>query len=342
MASLAFISKELGLSKATVSRAFDPRFSDMVKEETRKRIYDFCREHNYHPSMIGRSFSTGRTFKIGIVVEGTYKHFSQFFSSFFYGVTAAAIERNYTPVILNLDQDPSSYINLIKSSVADAYIIDSFNCRQELYDILTQRDLPAVVHDQYNIFTGGLPVLYRDITPAYRKLWQNLQSEYQNSTAFVWRGLVPGKWRDLQNAAPTGVTVDSIQISDRKENALLHRDSARAGAEKLLDKLLKYKLLWCSSDMVALGICDTLTAHGIKPGKDIYIVGFDNLEGTLEDFPGSELTSIDPLWNSSGRQLAKMLLDSLDSDTALPLRTQWVPEVVFRSTFPENKDTDIR
>ena len=341
MASLAFISKELGLSKATVSRAFDPRFSGMVKEETKKRIFEFCREHDYHPSMIGRSFSTGRTFKIGIVTGGTHKHFSQFFSTFFYGITAEAVKRNYTPVILNLDQDPEFYINLIKSSVADAYIIDSHNCHEELYDILLRKDFPAVLNDQYNNFSGNIPSLFRDITPAYRRLWKNLPPEYHDQTAFVWRGFVPGKWQDLQRSAPPGVTMDSIQISDRQENALLHRDSARAGAEKLLDRLLKYKLLWCSSDMVALGICDTLTAHGIEPGKDIYIVGFDNLEETLEDFPGSALTTIDPLWNSNGRQLAKMLLDSLDSNTPLPFRTGWVPDVVFRSTFPENKGTVI-
>lgn len=339
MASLAFISKSLGLSKATVSRAFDLRFSDMVKPETRKRIYEFCQQHNYHPSIIGRSFSTGKTFKLGIIPAGTEKHFSLFFSTFFYGVTIEAIERNYTPMILNFDQNPEYYTNLIKSSVADAFIVNSFNNQEGLLELLRQKQLPVIIFDQYNRENCDLPVFFRDLKPAYSRLWQNLAPEYQNKTAFVWRGFVPGKWQDLQDAAPPGTLIGNIEISSKKEHFLLHRDSARLGAEKILDRLLKYKLLWCSSDMVALGICDTLRKHGIEPGKDIFIVGFDNLEATVEDFSEPLLTTIDPGWNNSGRQVTKMLLDALDSNTPLPPRTQWVPEVIFRDTFPQKKDT---
>ena len=336
MASLATISKGLGLSKATVSRAFDPRFADLVRPATRKRIFDFCREHDYHPSLIGRSFSTGRTFKIGVIsTAATDKNFTMFSASLFAGITAAAIERNYTPLLLDMNETPAFGIDLINSCVADAYIINSTTPNEQLQELFIHKNVPVIVFETTGIPMEGLPVLFRDIRPAYRQLWRNLPPEDRDRTAFIGRGLTSGKWRDLQKSAPRGVTVDPILISEKAENFLFHRDSARGFAEKELDRLLKYKLLWCSSDLVALGICDTLKRHGIEPGKDIYLVGFDNLEATMGDFPESGLTTIDPGWTNGGHRLVEMLLDSLDSGRALPTRTPWYPEAVYRKTFPE-------
>ena len=337
MASLATISKALGLSKATVSRAFDPRFSALVKPETRKRIFDFCQEQDYHPTLIGRSFSTGKTFKIGVISKMTTdRNFTLFSAAFFNGITEGAVKRNYTPVLLDITGNGRSCIDLINSSVADGYILGSFPRNEELFRLFIQKNLPAVIYDPYNFAPQELPVFYRDIRPCYRKLWRNLPPEDHRRTAFVGRGLISGKWKDLQESAPRGAAIEPILISDREENFLFHRDSAREFAEKSLDLLLKYKLLWCSSDLVALGICDVLKAHGIVPGRDIYVVGFDNLESTLGNFRESGLTTIDPNWRSGGRMLVEILLDSLGSGRSLPERTPWFPEVVYRDTFPEN------
>lgn len=334
MASLTFIANKLGLSKATVSRAFDPRFSDMVKAETKERIFNFCKEHNYHPSMIGRSFSTGKTFKIGfITARAPHRSFSLFAAAFSNAIADAAMVRGYTPVMLNPDKNSASFIDQINSSVADAYIINNSNRNEEFKQLLSSKNIPAILYDPYDTPPHELPVLYRDIKPAYRELWQNLPQKYWNDTAFIWRGFVPGKWRDLRSAAPEGVTVGNIRISDKKENFLFHRDSARDGAEKIIDQLVKYKLLWCSSDLVALGICDALKAHGVEPGKDIYVVGFDNLAQTLEDFPDNRLTTIDPCWKQGGKMLVNMLLDSIEYGTPIGPRTPWISEVIYNETF---------
>ena len=132
MASLTFIANELGLSKATVSRAFDPRFADMVKAETKERIFNFCREHNYHPSMIGRSISTGKTFKRGFInARAPHRTFSLFSTVFSNAIADAAMVRGYTPVMLNPDKNSASFIDQINSSVADAYIINNSNSNEE-------------------------------------------------------------------------------------------------------------------------------------------------------------------------------------------------------------------
>lgn len=338
MATLASIAKELGLSKMTVSRAFDPRFADLVKPETKKRIFEFCRKQDYHPSLIGRSFSTGKTFKLGVISAADRK-ITLFSTLFFSGITEAALERNYTLVMMFIER-PKSCIDLVNCSVADAYIVNTTNWNEPLLELFRQKHIPVIIHDLIRSRELNLPVLYRDISPAYRQFWQNLKREDRNRTAFVGRGLVTGKWNDLLKSAPRGVTVDRIMISDEEENVLLHRDSAREFAERTLDRLLKYRMLWCSSDLVALGICDTMKKHGIEPGRDIYIVGFDNLEGTMGEFPECGLTTIDPGWKECGRKMAGMALASLDSGRDLPEQTPWFAEAVYRRTFAKNESNN--
>lgn len=336
MATLAFIAKSLGLSKTTVSRAFDPRFKDKVKPETMERILEFCRKCNYHPSLTGRSFSTGKRFQIGLLsYEATDRHYGLFSPLFNRGVAETALEHGYAPVLLEFKDQDVSCIDMVNSSVADGYIASAPDTDDELLQLLTDKKTPFILYDIYNNCTEDVPVFYRDIRPAYRKLWQNLAPEYYDKTAFIWQGTNPGKWRDLLDAAPQGIKVDNIELYRRRENFLFHRESAKQESEKQLDKLLKYKLLWCCSDLTALGICDTFKAHGVEVGKDIYVVGFDNLEDNINNFTDKGLTTIDAGWKSGGSALTNILLNAITTGNPLPLRTPWVLDAIFRDTFPK-------
>ena len=207
MATLAFIAKSLGLSKTTVSRAFDPRFKDKVKPETMERILEFCRKCNYHPSLTGRSFSTGKRFQIGLLsYEATDRHYGLFSPLFNRGVAETALEHGYAPVLLEFKDQDVSCIDMVNSSVADGYIASALDTDDELLQLLTDKKTPFILYDIYNNCTEDVPVFYRDIRPAYRKLWQNLAPEYYDKTAFIWQGTNPGKWRDLLDAAPQGIT----------------------------------------------------------------------------------------------------------------------------------------
>ena len=66
MTTLDDVALQLGISKATVSRAFSR--PEAVREETRRLVLETARELGYTPSRIARSLATGRTGQIGLFV----------------------------------------------------------------------------------------------------------------------------------------------------------------------------------------------------------------------------------------------------------------------------------
>lgn len=67
VASAVELAKLLGVSSATVSRAFVP--SSPMRPETRGRVLAMAREYNYHPNAIARSLNNRQSQLVGLVVN---------------------------------------------------------------------------------------------------------------------------------------------------------------------------------------------------------------------------------------------------------------------------------
>ena len=70
--------------------------------------------------------------------------------------------------------------------------------------------------------------------------------------------------------------------------------------------------LYCHNDYVAFGAIEVLKRRGVEPGRDIDIIGYDNLEGQ----PGSAverpvLTTVEHPYAEIGRHCAQRLLDQM-------------------------------
>src|SRR5690606_22158851 len=70
--NLKELSQRLGLSQTTVSRALNGY--PEVSEETRRRVVEAARRHNYRPDMRARALATGRAHAIGHVIPISTKH----------------------------------------------------------------------------------------------------------------------------------------------------------------------------------------------------------------------------------------------------------------------------
>lgn len=89
----------------------------------------------------------------------------------------------------------------------------------------------------------------------------------------------------------------------------------------------------CNGDMVAIGACSGLIRMGLRPGKDISVVGFDNVQDAAIATPPLTTLSVSPY--QLGRKLARVVLDRI-SDPTMPTTISLMPaELVIReSTGP--------
>ena len=167
MVSIQKLADRLGVSTATVSRALTPEHAHKVRPETRERILQLCNAANYRPSITGRSFVTGKTYKIGIILGAIEKDLgSPLFGLFMRAFCRTAQHHGYSATLLSADTEGNSQnsaIEFLQSSVADAYLLGAALLNTELEDIVRKSHCPVVTLNQNREMLAGLHSIYRDL-----------------------------------------------------------------------------------------------------------------------------------------------------------------------------------
>ena len=68
--TISDIANELGVSKTTVSRAISGK--GRIGDETRKKVLDYIKEHDYRPNVIAKGLAKSKTYNICLVIPGDY------------------------------------------------------------------------------------------------------------------------------------------------------------------------------------------------------------------------------------------------------------------------------
>jgi len=112
------------------------------------------------------------------------------------------------------------------------------------------------------------------------------------------------------------------------------------GAAKLLSQWLSratpVTALVCQNDHLALKAIEVIRQHGMEPGRDISVVGYDNIEERSVGFASKPiLTSIDNPVDMVGKRCAEMLLRQI-LDKQQNILHEYVPMklIVRRTTGP--------
>ena len=335
------IAELCGVSIMTVSRVFDPEKAGMVKESTRKKILAVAKQYDYHPVMIGRSFTTGKTYKIGLILDTMSTDLSSpTFSRF---VEAACVElqmHDYTLVLLKVEDvrknDGANVRELLESKVADGYILGKNMVLESFWDTL--KKTPVVLlsprEDGVPEFSQHVQIC-RPILSVYRTIWQLIPADLRRSVAVVSPDcrFYPRESRAelIASVAPEGAEVKKF-FSPLQPGFLVDRANAALLADEHFEELRKFKVIWGINDLYALGVTDVFRRHGLVPGKDFHVVGFDNLEPAMR---GVEpfLTTCDQRWEEVGRLAADTLLQLIAGEKIAEKELTVEAEVVRRASL---------
>jgi len=103
---------------------------------------------------------------------------------------------------------------------------------------------------------------------------------------------------------------------------IFHSDISPEGGESAAAWLLKLEerpsAVVCFNDMVALGLMTGLRRHGVQPGRDVSIVGFDDMPGSSALNPA--LTTVRADFSAVGRNAAELLQTLIEDRTCAPRR----------------------
>jgi LacI family transcriptional regulator len=316
--TLQEIAQLAGVNPSTVSRAMNPATAHMISPEKRKRIQAICKKYHYRPRLSARAMATGKTYKVGLVLGAIEQDLSNpLFALFIRGLCGALQSQGYALSILWAGHPDSSTDNettaFLESNAADGYILGSAMLGSLTREAARACGKPVVVLN--TLQPGGIDPefinLTRSCAEAYREAWQDIPPEYYLHVAFFGKNSPDSmrKFNEVCRFAPAKASCETFLFDSNRGGFAFDLKNAEEFAEQHLSELKRFKVFFCASDLTALGLASAFQRIGYKVGRDIMLIGFDNIEATFE---GVNFPTIETPWEEAGRSAIQALFENLD------------------------------
>jgi LacI family transcriptional regulator len=337
------VAELAGVSQMTVSRVLNK--SDVVRENTRRKVEDAVKALNYRPNLLARGLAGGQAYFIGIIFNNPS---NSYISEILVGALNQCRSMGHYLVL----EDSRSLSGPISSDdvvdrVATAglngvLVIPPLSENRELLDGLKREGIPAVIIAP-NQGLKDFPSVAIDDEAAARIMMQELFDQGHVDIAFIrgdeeqsaarrrYRGYL-GALRDR------GIPVREEWIAQGDFN---YR-SGMSAARHMLSANRRPSVIFACNDDMAAGAVAAIQAQGLKVPEDISVVGFDDSSIASAIWPS--LTTIrQPISEMAANAvslLATVLSGDLDPDASamvtldvdLVRRASLEPQLTTRGT----------
>jgi LacI family transcriptional regulator len=267
------VAKLAGVSPATVSRVLSK--SPYIAVETVNRVLEAVAELRYHRNVHARRLATGKSDLFGLVISEIA---NPFFPELIRGFQSAAWDRGFDVLLLNTEysqkRTESIIQKLIESDVRGVAMMTS-SIDNSVTSSLTER---------------GIGVVFCNLVPPDR-LVSNITIGYERGIIQAIEHVVSlGHHRAAVIAGPatnrTASTIKQALISGLNQRGLdpypvTHSNSnleaGAAAVQVILSAEETPTVIFCGSDLIAIGAMIALEAAGVEVPRDISIVGIDDI-----------------------------------------------------------------
>ncbi|MGO4906947.1 LacI family DNA-binding transcriptional regulator [Pseudorhodobacter sp. W20_MBD10_FR17] len=324
---LQTVAQHAGVSLATVSQVM--RGAGRISEETRKKVLQAAKDLNYVPDGRAASMRSGENREIGLVIHGIANPFNAEVIS---GVSDLLESEGYLVSVLDSRDDPAKEARnleaFIRSARGGLLWVPTADIEPRTIDLLATHRIPTVT------FLRRLHGLNFDHVgienTAATKSATNYLADLGHTQITFFGGTDTGQVRTERIAGYRAVLAERNLgepiIWPSADNKLSGLDAVLA----LRKQHPQVTALVCNGDMVALGACLALQRLGQTPGKEMSVIGFDDISGAAVATPPLTTLAVSP--TLLGRKLARVLLDRIQEPN-MPTVTVTVPaQLVVRGT----------
>lgn len=343
MTSIAELAERAQVSKATVSRALAPETMHLVKPATRQKILDICRAMNYVPRSSARALSSGRTSTVGLILGNLVRDFSSpYFAEVISTIISTLKQYRYTLTIIpvppeNIEEADHEVLLALRSRVVDGFIIGSGVVGENTRKEMKEAQVPALAlyMPSQTIAMSGVHSVGVDNTEATVQLLRHLAHGKREKAVFISRAGQtehPRTQQILQLAQKHQFPLDCWEIPC-SPHPVQTISTARLAITGDFAALRRYRAWICANDLIALGAVDVLREHGMRPGREIAVTGYDNIEESPNySSPHPVLTTIAPPRAQLGSNTAQLLMELLEFPGKKPLTRRIAAKLILRES----------
>lgn len=326
--SLARIARSLGISVTTVSRALGG-FAD-VAAETRARVEAEARQLNYRPNHTARRLRHGRSEAVGVVLPAGP---GQFDDPFFMRMLAAigpALEQAGLDLLVTCARpgadELKAYRHLVAGRRVDGILLARTRRQDERIALLLDAGFPFVAHGRSE---EKRPFASVDVDGAAA-----CQTATARLVGFGHRRI------GLINAPPEFMFAHHRAQGFRAalaeaglDGVALHAEATEENGFLAMRRLLAdpdLTAVVCATDRLAVGALHALADAGLRAGRDISVIGYDNLP--MAAYTDPPLTTVAQPIERAARRMVDMLLHLMAGGDCAGLQEVWPAELVARAS----------
>lgn len=332
MTTIKDVAKEAGVSIATVSYVLNDK-SASVSEDTRRRVWSAIRKTGYRPNVTARNLRSSQSLLIGYawhevppdMVNPVLEHFT-------YSLARAAEAAGYHILTFTYPMhDPLPvYDELIRTGRVDAFVIGSTTYDDPRVQFLLDRSFPFVSFGRSNAdwdFNWVDVDGQRGVADAVAYL---VSLGHRKIAAAVWEtGSLSGDYRYagyLEGLERAGIAFTPEYVV-RGE----HNDATGA---KALDYWLALPdpptAIIAISDLMAVGVINRAEERGLRVGRDLSVIGFD--DAPMTQYLRPALTTLQQPLATIAQELIAMLECTLKDTPSFERHILLPPRLIVRES----------
>lgn len=324
--TLETVAREAGVSIPTVSQVM--RGTGRISEKTRRKVLLAAKKLHYVPDARAAAMRSGQNREIGFVIN-------QFANPFNAEVVSGAVdlleEEGYLVSILDTRDDAERQTRQLEAFIRNQrgglMWVPALATPDRTLELLKAHGIPTVTF----------------LRPASRDL-DHVGIRNAEATSLATTYLADLGHRHIAYLGGTDMTYVRQERIAGYQRTMAERglapsviwpstDTKRAGREAIAELLRTHPettAVLCNGDMVALGACLGLARAGMRPGHEVSVIGFDDIEDAAVASPALTTLAVSP--QKLGRILARVLLERIKDPTTPPTVSEVSAELVIRET----------
>lgn len=325
------ISKILGLSKSTVSKALN-NYKD-VSSATREKVLNLANELNYSPNTFAQNLRSQESKTIGLIVPEIVHYF---FSNIIEGVIKTADKLGYSVILLQSDDDylvELKQINTLLNANVDGVLL-SISENAIKFNHITDainKGVPFVLYDRISKLIDCNKVVVDDIKAA-QMATQHLIDTGCKKIAIIRNHLKSQTTIDRSKGykkalLENGFTFDKTLVFETDDVSLTE---GRSAAHNICQNNIEIDGVFAVTDLLAIGALEVFKENNIKIPEEVSIIGFSNWFLTQVTTP--HLSTVDQPGFDIGKVAFDLLYQEIQNnknDTKEPFKTIVMPTKVI-------------
>jgi DNA-binding LacI/PurR family transcriptional regulator len=328
------VARRAGVSIATVSYVLNE--SAPISEETRARVLAAAAELGYRPSALARSLRARQSHTIGYSWHHVPRdHWHPILDPFLYSMAQAAEAEGYH--ILTFAQPTDGdlwlpYRELMLTGRVDGFILSETNRDDPRVRYLRDHDFPFVAFGRANE-EWDFPYVDVDNAAGTRMAVEHLvELGHRRIAVIAWpEDSLTGSYRlqgYLEGMAAVGLPVDPAWIVRTEHSEAAGRQAMRALMALPPDH--RPTAVVTMSDLMAIGAMNALYEACLQPGRDVSVVGFDDVP--MAQYLRPPLTTVRQPIAEVGAKVVEMLLRLIRGEPLPERRVLLPPRLIVRES----------